>query len=141
MKRLCGYLTLLLGGVLLNSPTSEAGVVVDLFPSQTEITLTGSPQSFSIDVRIAADQGTQSFKAYGLPVDLGPPAGTDTPLGWAVTNISALFDFPVSNFFQSNPNPAEGDLLAEGGTLSTNASDAVQLTTAPLALFRFTVEL
>lgn len=140
-----GCIALALFGCALQE--TQAGVVLSLSPSSQDVNLpsAGGTNSFSIEARIAADSGTQQVKGYSLPVDLGPPAGIGVPTGWKIVSVTPLFEIvtgvPPTVEFDDPPNhtaPAEGDLRVRDQTFS---AAVINLTTSPLALFRFTVEI
>lgn len=128
--------------LLLQSQRSVfSDVIVDLVPSNSTIILTGGTQTFSLDAQIAAGISvTQAMQGYTLPVDLSPPVGTDPPVGWTITSVTALNTLPGSLGFVSSTNPLEGDVLAGDGT-NIITTTPITLTMTPLSLFRFTIEL
>lgn len=120
---------------------TRAGVVIDITPSTSTVFLpnAGATTQFTLEVSISADAGTQLFRGYGMPIDLGPSTpNTDPPVGWTVVSAVVINEIPGDPPFTFDLDPAEGDIFASDSNIF---GSPVTLTTAPLRLFSFTVEL
>jgi hypothetical protein len=125
-------LTLLAMGT---SRVATAGVVVSVIPPSSVVQYPNAGVEFLVQMAADANNdgvadGTQDVTGYTIPVDLGPPPGTDPPVGWTVIGVdvvTGLAGIP----FSSNLNPGEGDVLGSDG------GSAFGLTATPVTFFRF----
>jgi hypothetical protein len=122
----------------------QSAVVLSLTPATSNefLPAAGNTTQVTVVANIATDVGTQNILAYELPVDLGPPTGKGLPTGWSVTAVTPLFNFPPApgGRFNFDLNRAAVDIYAADLT-SLTAPVPVTLTTTPLALYSFTVQL
>lgn len=136
MRFLSGYVVCLVALVLLPLGKAKAGVVVTFEPSTSLIMIpTVGTEQFSVEVRIAADTGTQAINGYEIPVDLSPPVGVGRPVGWQILSVTELTSFGSGFFDQDFITPSEGDLRVGDLTLGV----PLMFTTTPTALFSFVV--
>lgn len=136
MRFLRSDVVCLVAFVLLPLGNAQAGVVVTLESSTARVIIpTTGTEQFSVQVRLAADEGTQAINGYEIPVDFSPPAGVGRPVGWQVLSVTQLISFSDGFFEQDFNTPSEGDLRV--GDLTLGAP--LTFTTTPTALFSFVV--
>lgn len=118
----------------LSQPCSAA-LVITIGPNLTEVTKpsAGATTDVTLTVFAAADAGSESMLGYTIPVDIGPPLGTDMPAGISVSSATRRTQF-AGQVTPPNFNPAEGDLLFIDGAFN---AQPILVNTTPLPLFDF----
>ena len=123
--------------IVVATSNAKADVVLSMTPEENDVVVSpGGKTQLTIGVQLATTSGTQQIRGYTIPIDLFEPFGTDPPAGFEVVALTQRFDFQGLPF-RGDPDPQEGDLLAEDG----NLSDSFEFTTTPVTLFDFTVEI
>jgi hypothetical protein len=122
--------------VITTASPTQGGIVVSLAPSAPTVSADPDARgSVLLSVRAAADEGTQTLKAYDLLVDLSPPGGVGLPSGWTVEAPVDIVE--LGGFFDPGPS-ASADVYA--GDIDILGSGIV-LDTSPITLWEFTVNM